>query len=132
MSETDTTFRVRRILVALDSSAHSLAALEASVDMAARMEAELTGLFVEDIELLRMADAPFARELLYPSATEAPLNRATMERKLRAQSEQARKALAAAADRAQVQWTFRTVRGQVISEVLAAAGEADLLAIGKL
>jgi nucleotide-binding universal stress UspA family protein len=131
MNEIDTTFRIRRILVALDSSPHSLAALEAAVDLAARMEAQLAGLFVEDVELLRMADAPFARELLYPAAKEAPMNRAAMEHKLRAQSEQARKALATAADRAQVQWTFRTVRGQVTSEVLAAAGDADLLAIGK-
>ena len=131
MNETDTTFRIRRILIALDSSPHSLAALEAAIDLAARMEAQLAGLFAEGVELLRMADAPFARELLYPAAKEAPMNRAAMEHKLRAQSEQARKALATAADRAQVQWTFRTVRGQVTSEVLAAAGDADLLAIGK-
>lgn len=128
----DTTFVIRRILVALDSSPHSLSALEAAVDLAASVEAELAGLFVEDIELLRMADSPFARELLYPSATAAPVNRATMERKLKAQSEQARAALAAAAQRAQVPWSFRTVRGHVTAEVLAAAGEADLLAMGKL
>jgi len=132
MTEPGVTFAIRRILVALDSSPHSLAALEAAVDLAASVEAELAGLFVEDIELLRMADSPFARELLYPSATAAPVNRATMERKLRAQSEQARAALAAAAQRAQVPWSFRTVRGQVTPEVLAAAGEADLLAMGKL
>lgn len=132
MSEDDRTFKIRRILVALDASPHSMAALAAAVELAARLEAELLGLFVEDVELLRLADSPYARELLYPLATEAPLNRASMESKLRAQSEQARQALAAAAKHSQVRWSFRTVRGDVASEVLAAATEADLLAMGKL
>jgi len=42
-----------------------------------------------------------------------------------------RKALEAAAQHAQVAWSFRTVRGEVTSEVLAAAKGVDLLALGK-
>jgi K+-sensing histidine kinase KdpD len=122
---------IRRILVALDASPRSLPVLKAAAELAARMEAELFGLFVEDIELLRLADSPYARELLYPSATEAPLTRATMEFKLRALSEEARKALATVAGRARCQWSFRTVRGEILAEVLAATGEADLLAVSE-
>ena len=59
---------IRRILVALDASRHSLAALEAAAELAARLKAELVGLFVEDIDLLRLAGLPFAREIRYPSA----------------------------------------------------------------
>ncbi len=124
-------FAIRRILVALDASSHSLAALAAAVELAAKLEAELLGLFVEDVNLLRLAESPYAREFLYPAAAGAPLDRAGMERKLRAQAEQARQALAAAAERAHVVWSFRTVRGQVPSEVLAAAAEVDLLALGR-
>lgn len=131
MSEPNPMFVVRRILVALDASRHSLAALEAAVKLAAKMNAELLGLFVEDAALLRLAEIPCARELLYFSAAEVPLSRASMESRLRVQSEQARKALAAAAQRAQVEWSFRTVRGDVSSEVLAAASDVDLLAMGK-
>jgi nucleotide-binding universal stress UspA family protein len=123
---------IRRILVALDASAQSLAAVDAAVELAARLEAELLGLFVEDVELLRLAESPYARELLYFSAKEAPLSRATMEARLRAQSEQARKALGTAAERSQVPWTFRIVRGRVTQEILAAAAEADLLAMGRI
>ena len=130
MTDSDRIRSIRRILVALDASSHSLAAVEAAVELAARLEAELSGLFVEDVELLRLAECPGARELLYPSATEAPLSRATMESRLRAQSEQARKALGAAAERLRVRWTFRTVRGPVTPAILAAATEADLLAMG--
>lgn len=123
---------IRRILVALDASPRSLAALDAAVEFAARMQAELAGLFVEDVELLRLAESPFAREILCPSATVAPVHRAGMESKLRAQSERAKKALAAAADRARVPWSFRTARGHLASEVLAAAAEADLLALAAI
>ncbi|MBK7177644.1 MAG: universal stress protein [Chloroflexi bacterium] len=58
--------KIQRILVALDASPHSLAALEAAIDLAERLDAELQGLFVEDINLLRLAQLPFARELRYP------------------------------------------------------------------
>ena len=119
---------IRRILVALDASPRSLAALEAAVEFAARIEAELTGLFVEDVELLRLADSPYACEILMPSARIVPLERVGMESKLRAHSEGARIALAAAAERARVPWSFRTARGHVTSEILAALAEVDLLA----
>jgi nucleotide-binding universal stress UspA family protein len=132
VNDPETSLRIRRILVALDASPHSLAALDAAVDLAARMEVELAGLFVEDVELLRIADSPSAREVVYTAASEAPLNRAVMERKLRAQSSQLRKALAAAAHRAQVRWSFQTVRGHVTPALREAAGRNDIVALGRL
>jgi len=131
MSEPSSMFVVRRILVALDTSPHSLAALEAAANLAAKMNAELLGLFVEDAALLRLAEVPCAREILYFSTAENALTRASMESRFRVQAEQARKALADAARRAHVEWSFRTVRGDVASEVLAAASDVDLLAMGK-
>lgn len=131
MSGSRSTFAIRRILVALDASPPSLAALRGAVELAAKMEAELLGLFVEDINLLRLSDSPYAREILYPTAEEVPLDRESMERKLRAQAGQAREALATAAKRSQVEWSFRIVRGQVSSEILAAAAGADLLTLGR-
>jgi nucleotide-binding universal stress UspA family protein len=122
---------IRRILVALDASSQSLAALDAAVELAARMEAELMGLFVEDINLLELAGLPFAREINYFSATHQQLDSQKMERALKVKAEQARQALAAAAERSQVRWSFRVVRGQVLSELLEAAMEADLLTLGK-
>jgi len=132
VTDSESAWTIRRILVALDASAHSLAAVEAAVELAARLEAELLGLFVEDVDLLRFAESPCAREILYASAKDAPLSRATMESRLRAQCEQARKALSAAAARLQVPWSFRSVRGRVTPEILAAAAEVDLLALGNI
>jgi nucleotide-binding universal stress UspA family protein len=124
--------RIRRILVALDASTHSLAALEAAADLAANLHAELIGLFVEDENLLHLAGLPFAQELSAPSATSRPMSSKKMEHQLRLQASQARRALKMAADRVEAQWSFQTVRGQVTASVLSAALEADLLAMGRV
>jgi nucleotide-binding universal stress UspA family protein len=131
MSERDEGLTIRRILVALDASRDSLAALEAAAELAASLEAELQGIFVEDANLLRVAGLSVAREVRYPFAAPARLDRARMERALRAQAVQARRALAQASERRHVRWSFRVVRGEVALEVLAAAVEADLLTLGK-
>jgi nucleotide-binding universal stress UspA family protein len=130
MSEREGGFNLRRILVALDASAHSLAAVEAAADLAAAMQAEMEGLFVEDINLIRLASLPCTREVRY-TANVASLDLEQMERALKAQAAEARRALAAAARRARVQWSFRVARGHVAHEVLAAAAAADLVSMGK-
>jgi len=122
---------MRRILVALDASLHSLAALETAAELAARWHAELLGVFVEDVNLLRLAGLPFPREVYASSATAEPLDTPSMERALKVRAEQARRAFVATAARAKVQASFRVVRGQVAAEVLGAASEADLLILGR-
>ena len=121
---------IRRILVALDNSRHSLAALEAAAELAARLQAELSGLFVEDINLIRLAGLPFAQEIHYPSASLRQLSRQKLDQELKARATQARQALAAAATQANVDWSFRVVRGLVAAELLAAASDVDLLSLG--
>lgn len=123
---------IRRILVALDASSHSLAALGNAVDLATRVDAELLGLFVEDANLLQLAALPFAREVGGVAGAGRPLDAAAMERSLKAQAERSRLALAAAAAPARLRWTFRVVRGEVAAEVVAASFDADLVSIGKL
>lgn len=132
MEKHDQEISIRRILVALDASTHSLAALEAAADLAARMRAELIGLYVEDENLLHLAGLPFSHEVRSSSADRQPMSSDKMERELRLQASQARRALEAAATRVEARWSFRTVRGQVTASVLAAALDADLLAMGRV
>ncbi|MCS7222474.1 MAG: universal stress protein [Anaerolineae bacterium] len=132
MNDQERVWDIRRILVALDASPHSLAALEAAVELAAMLRAELLGLFVEDINLLRLGELSLAREVYAHSATASPIDSQHVERQLRTQAERARQALAERAERAQVRWAFRVTRGAVASEVLAAAAEADLITLGKV
>ncbi|MAG96461.1 MAG: universal stress protein [Alphaproteobacteria bacterium] len=121
---------IRRILVALDSSAEGLAALDTAARLAARLEAELEGLYVEDEALLHMARAPLTRIVSMTSASQS-LSAADMERSMRAQARAAHQALARASERRAVRWSFRTVRGQVSGEILAAAPGVDMVILGK-
>ncbi|HBY97896.1 MAG: universal stress protein [Ardenticatenaceae bacterium] len=132
MSEAEREPAIQRILVALDVSSYSLAALDAAAELAAGLRAELLGLFVEDINLVRVADLPFSREMGLFSATVRQFDRREVERQFQVQAERARQALMLIAGQAQVRWAFRVTRGPVASEVLAAASEADLIALGKV
>lgn len=123
---------IRRILVALDASSHSLAALQSAAGLAAKLGAELLGLFVEDSNLLQLAGLPFAREVGGVAGGVRRLDSPAMERSLMAQAERSRLALAAIAEPWRLRWSFRVVRGSVAEEVLAAAYEVDLVSIGKM
>lgn len=118
---------VRRIVVGLDTGPRTRAALEAAAHLAASMQAELVGLFVEDVELLHFAGLPFAREVGYPSASLRPLDVAAMERALRAAAEEVRRTLATVAAHGPLSWSFRTARGAVPDALRAAAAEGGIV-----
>lgn len=120
----------RRILVALDTSAGARAALHRAASMARRMEAELTGLFVEDQNLLRLAGLPFARELFAGGTGRRDLSPETMERALANEALQLQRELKAAAVELDVPWSFHTARGRVFQELLAATVNHELVAMG--
>lgn len=120
----------RRILLALDASSHSRAGLRAAVRLAAPTGAELVGIFVHDIALLRLAGLAGATEIDALSAEARAVERARLERQMEALARRARRALAREADRREVRWSFRTARGRVAAELRTAAGEADLLILG--
>jgi len=132
MTEAEGTLGVRRILVALDASSDSMAALEVAVQLAVEFRAELVGLFVEDSNLLNMADLPVTREVGSYTAVSRDLDRAAMERQLRALRAAAERALAHAAEHARLRYSFRVSRGSVHVEVLKAATEVDLVTLGHL
>lgn len=122
---------IQRILVALDASPHSMAALELATELATKLNAELVGIFVEDINLLRVADLPFAQEIGYYSANLRQLDTPLVSLQLRTLARSAERALALVAERAQLRWSFRTVRGVIPTELLTAALETDLIILGK-
>lgn len=123
---------IRRILVALDASPSSLVALEEAAKLAAVWGAELAGVFVEDSELLRMAQLPFMQTVGSFSATAQRLDTRRLELGFRADAGRVRRALERIAEKERVEWTFRVVRGPVASEILAAAREADLIMLGRI
>lgn len=122
--------RIRRVLVALDASPDSVAAAAAAARLAAALDAELAGLFVEDHDLLRLGRSRLARQVVSLTAGAEPLGAEGMERQLRAQATRARQALSRLAAREGLSYTFQVTRGRVAAEILAAAGREDLVSIG--
>ena len=132
MAGISTNRNIRRILVALDTSVRSTAALEAAAELASEFQVQLLGLFVEDINLMHLAGLPFAREFGYFSATERRLAFPDIERLFKVEAAHAQRMLAQTAERMQLQWSFQVVRGQIFSEVFSIAGDADLIVFGKM
>lgn len=119
---------IRRIVVALDASPDSLAALEASAELAAALSAELIGLYVEDVNVLRLVGRSHATEIDLFSGRSRRIGRRDLERQLRIQAARARRTLERLAEQRSVAWSFRTARGRVTAELLGAG--ADLITLG--
>jgi nucleotide-binding universal stress UspA family protein len=122
---------IRRILVALDASAHSLAALEAAVELAARFRAELSGLYVEDVNILRLGELSFVQEVGHFTATRRELGEKEVQRQIRAQMVRARRIFEGSSKRARLRRSFQVTRGAVPAQVLAAASAADMIVLGR-
>jgi len=122
--------RIRRILVGVDASEGSLAALRVSAELARALDAELVGLFVEDRDVVALAGLPFAREVAADSGEARPLEREALRRDLDALRRRARRILERTARTSRIRWSFRSAEGPVPSELDRAAREADLVIVG--
>lgn len=118
-----------RVIVAVGPAAPDSPALAAAAQLAQSAGAELAALFVEDINLLRLAELPFALEIGTASATMRPFAAPDVERALKRQAGELRRTLAEMAHAAQLDWTFGMVRGRPVSVLLEAAGEGDLVVL---
>lgn len=120
-----------RILVALDESPRSVAALSAATALAVELGAELAGLFIEDVDLQHLIGLPFAREFSLLSGTGRPLSQDELERTWRRDARALQRQLAEAAERKRLRWSFRVARGRGFAEVTTQAQAFDLVVLGK-
>lgn len=121
---------IHRILVAVDASEDATAALEAAVELAAATGAEIQGAFVEEERLLRAGRLSMCREVSLFADEAREIEHSDLERQLRAHARRIQGQLQQVAERAQVPWSFTTLRGEVVSELRRAARDSDLLALG--
>ncbi len=119
------------LLLALDASLGGEIATNSAVRMAARLGADIEGLFVEDDNLLRAAGLPCSRLVRLSTARIEEFTTESMARDLRLQARTARRALADAADRRNINWTFTVARGAVGEKILAAAPASELVVMGR-
>ncbi len=122
---------IERILVALDASPHSVSALQAALKLAEQLQADLCGLFIEDANIRKLADLPFAQEIGLFSVTRRRLNIQELSSQLSAKAGEMRRFFEITTEQASVRCTYREARGRVEMEVLAAAADADVVILGK-
>ena len=120
--------KVTRIVVGLDTSLIARDALSLAARLAASVDARLKGVFVEDENLLSLADLPFAREISFSGEVRA-LDPERMLRAMKAQAESARRTLARIAAEAHVDWSFDVRRGRPLASLAASASAEDTLVI---
>ena len=119
---------IERVVVPLDATSDSHAAIETAARLAARAKAPLRGVFVEDEDLLHLAALPFSRQVTLGIGAEA-LTTEGVVLHLKAAAERSRKELFAAAKRHGVECSFEIVRGASGSAV-SNASEGDLVVAG--
>lgn len=120
-----------RILVALDACSELTATLAESVAaMAARLDAELEGVFVEDVELSRAAELPFVREVSATGLERSftPDNLRALNRDVSRDLEQL---LARVSGERKVRWQYRRAHGNRLATAYAASDRYDLFMPGR-
>jgi hypothetical protein len=130
VTETANPSAIKSILVALDDACSDLETMEVAVHLAADLHAELQGLYIEDIDLLRMAALPFTQEITTTSGMAREIDAQSMERAMHNKAEHARQVLERTAASVQIRWSFAVSRGRRTPRALLATSQADLVLFG--
>lgn len=120
-----------RIWVALDALERSEAPLGAAVGLARILQAELAALFVENVDLFRMADFPqaFETRLFGQHDPAGQQGLEGLEAALRAQASALQRQLVRTAGASGLRWSFRIARGRVLQQALEVAGAGDCVVL---
>lgn len=118
-----------RVIVAVGPTAADPLALAAAARLARAAGAELTALFVEDVNLLRLAELPIAFEISTTSATPRRLAASDVERAFKSQADESRRALIEVASTLRLDLTFEIARGRPERVLLEASGQQDLVVL---
>ncbi len=124
---TSSTLPVRRLLLALDASDFAADDVTLAIELAALIGLELHGIFVEDSDLLRLAELPFAREVGARSGQDRPMARESMESILRRRVARMASELARAGKLRNVPVSHDTARGKRVRQALKSGEQGDLV-----
>lgn len=122
---------IRRVLVAIDGSEANRPAIDTAAALAARLDAELLSLFVEDIQMLHLAELGAGSLYSMVRGGREPLTRDGAARLIRAQAARGRVETEGAARRHGIRPPRMIVRrGTVADEVVSALEDGDLVVLG--
>lgn len=119
--------RLRRIMLALDALNCDTALIEAAALIAAKLQAELDALFVEDDDVYTVADLPITQEISLSSARAREISGPRVEQALRCLSRDAERRFTAVIHRSRVKGRFEVTRARREEAISDAALRVDLL-----
>lgn len=122
---------VNRVLIALDALQENHSTLETAIALAARQQAELMTLFIEDLNLVHLASLPFASEIDRTSAVERKLDSIKMTRTFRTQTQKLSRLLDQLTSKQRITYSLKVVRGNFVQEALSATGMMDVLFLSR-
>jgi hypothetical protein len=116
-----------RIFVAVGPAAADAAALTLAARLAHASGAELAAMFIEDLNLLRLAELPIAYEVGPASAVSRRLTTAGLEHAFKQQAAGLKRTITEFANTVQLRMSFQVVRGLPLPTLLEAATTEDLV-----
>lgn len=131
MSEVYEPLCVKRILVPLDHSNHSVAALKVAVKLAHQYDAEIKGIFVEDINLLNLAEMPFHQEVGEYTALIREISSEGLSRGIFVQSRWVIQSFRRLINQTDLDGDVVVLRGDVNEIIDGESQNCDLVVIGK-
>ncbi|HVO01755.1 MAG TPA: hypothetical protein VMT54_06105 [Candidatus Cybelea sp.] len=118
---------IRRVLVMLEPGAGEARVPELATRIAAEISADLDALLVQDAALLAAAGLPFAREVMTATGSVRRLTPEDIEVGFQVLARKLELRIGALAGEAGLRWSFRSVCGEPLAQIVAAAPESDLL-----
>jgi len=128
---TETTESRLRIIVALNACRRDLAALQVGANLAARKGCELQALFVEEMNLINVAELPFTKEIARISGKEREFDHSRITRAHRASLSQIQQAIDLLNEQGQLRASLKIVRGHFVRAVLSFIADIDVLVLSQ-
>lgn len=131
MSPARKQLKINRVLIALDTFGRDNHTLDTAARLAALRNVELLTLFIEDQDLLHLAELPFASEIERASGTERKLTGLQMARALKTEVQRLSRQLEIITSQLRLRYSLKVVRGSYMAEAMAAAMQTDILFLSK-
>lgn len=118
---------LRRMLLALDAVNCESSLIDAAALIAAKIEAELEALFLEDADLYAVADIPITQEISLSSARTREISGRQVEQAMRSLSREAASRFESVVRRSRIKGKFHIMRGERRQAISDACEQVDLL-----
>ncbi len=113
----------------LTSASNAEKAMAAAAVLARVIEAQIVGLFVQEENMVELAEFPFARVLDFDSPKPREVSRQLMQQAYARRAAICRQVLSSHAEKARVSWSFSTQQGNVSAKVEEVAGSGDYVVL---